>query len=204
MTFVASLDLNQVDSTNAFLMDEFTFIFENAFENSDSNNFTCTPDRPSILRGKSAEAISSGRMPLQNHFLYDIQLFGIEAPDEANITNTNAQADRPGNMGDAAKECQQEWGKPPVFILVDFFDQGPAIATVDELNGVTSPVGRTPAPARDTASSSASSTHALPKTLVNLVNQFRNGVNPSIGAWIWAGADWSRTFGGWDPTGRNQ
>lgn len=144
MTFVASLDLNAVDSTNAYLMDEFTFIFETAFENSDPNNFTCTIDRPSTLLGQTAEAISSGRMPLQNHFLYDTQLFGIEAPDEANITSTNAPAERVGNMGDAAKACQQEWGKAPVFILVDFFDQGPAIATVDELNGVTSPVGRTP------------------------------------------------------------
>lgn len=204
MTFIASLDLNAVDSTNAYLMDEFTFIFETAFENSDPNNFTCTPDRPSTLRGQTAEAIASGRMPLQNHFLYDTQLFGIEAPDEANITSTNAPSERAGNMGDAAKDCQQEWGKPPVFILVDFFDQGPAIATVDELNGVTSPVGRTPAPSRETQSGGASSAHALPKSLVSLVNQFKNGATPSIGAWIWAGADWTKTYGGWDPTAANQ
>jgi hypothetical protein len=199
MTFVASLDPNQVDGTNAYLMDEFTFIFETAFENSDPNKFTCTTDRPSGLRGQTAQAVSSGRMPLQNHFLYDTQLFGIEAPDEANITSTNAPADKPGNMGDAAKDCQTEWGKAPVFILVDFFDQGPAIATVDELNGITSPVGRTPAPAKDVKSGAASSAHALPKSLVSLVKQFRDGAKPSIGAWIWAGADWSQTFGGWDP-----
>lgn len=198
MTFVASLNPNQVDSTNAYLMDEFTFIFETAFDNTDSSNFTCTADRPSSLRGQTAEAVSSGRMPLQNHFLYDTQLFGIEAPDEANITNTNAPADRPGNMGDAAEACRREWAKPPVFILVDFFDQGPAIATVDRLNGVTNPIGRTPPPARDTKNSGASSSRALPLGLVTLVNQVKNGANPNLGAWIWAAADWSKTMGGWD------
>jgi hypothetical protein len=90
LTFIASLDPSQVDSTTAYLMDEFTFIFETPFENTDPNKFTCTPDRPSSLRGQTEQAISSGRMPLQNHFLYNTQLFGIEAPDEANITNTNA------------------------------------------------------------------------------------------------------------------
>jgi hypothetical protein len=204
MTYVASLDTAQIDSTNSYLMNEFTFIFENAFDNADPGNFTCTVDRPSGLRGQTVEAISSGRMPLQNHFLYDTQLFGIEAPDEANITSTNAPADKPGNMGDAAKACEKEWGKAPVFILVDFFDQGPALATVDELNGVTNPVGRTPPPAKDAKNSGARSSHALPKSLVDLVGQFRNGANPSVGAWIWAGADWGKTFGGWDTTGRHQ
>ncbi|KAF7506570.1 hypothetical protein GJ744_011607 [Endocarpon pusillum] len=198
MTFVASLTPNQLDSTNAYLMDEFTFIFETAFDNTDPSNFTCTADRPSSLRGRTAEAVSSGRMPLQNHFLYDTQLFGIEAPDEVNITSTNAPADRPGNMGDAADACRREWAKPPVFILVDFFDQGPAIATVDRLNNVTNPIGRTPPPARDTMNSGASSSRALPLGLVTLVNQVKNGANPTLGAWIWAAADWSKTLGGWD------
>jgi len=200
LTFVASLNPSQVDSTTAYLMDEFTFIFETPFENTDPNKFICTPDRPSSLLGQTAQAISSGRMPLQNHFLYNTQLFGIEAPDEANITNTNAPDSRPGNMGDAARACQSAWGKPPVFILVDFFDQGPAIATVDALNGVTNPVGRSQPPARDAKISGAGSSRALPKGLVDLVSQFRQGVNPTVGAWIWAGADFGKTFGGWDTT----
>jgi hypothetical protein len=203
MTFVASLDTAQIDNTNSYLMNEFTFIFENPFEVSDPKNFTCTADRPSGLRGQTAEAVSSGRMPLQNHFLYDTELFGIEAPNEDNITSTNALSVKPGNMGDAAKKCQQEWGKLPVFILVDFFDQGPAIATVDSLNGVTSAVGRTPLPAKDTKNSGASSTHSLFRGVVDLANQVRNGGHPTLGAWIWGGADWSKTFGGWDTTGRH-
>lgn len=202
MTFVASLDTAQIDSTTAYLMDEFTFMFETPFDNADPTTFSCTVHRPAGLSGQTAQAISSGRMSLQNHFLYDEQLFGIEAPDEANITNTNAPADRPGNMGDEAKKCQREWGKAPNFILVDFFDQGPAIATVDELNGITAAVGRSPPPARDAKGNAANSASALPRGLVSLVNQVKNfGADPSIGAWIWAGADWSKTFGGWDTTG---
>ncbi len=198
MTFIASMDPNRVDSTNAYLMDEFTFIFENSFQNTDPSNFSCTADRPSALRGQTAAAVSSGRMPLQNHFLYDSQLFGIETPDEANASNTNAPAGRPGNMGDAAEACRTEWAKPPVFILVDFFDEGPAIAAVDELNRVTASVGRTLPPARETRNSGASSSRTLPKSLLTLVNQVKNGANPGLGAWIWAGADWSKTWGGWD------
>lgn len=201
MTFVAPLYPTQIDSTNSYLMDEFTFVFETGFENIEPDDFTCMADRPSALRGQTTGAVSTGRMPLQNHFLYDTQLFGIEAPDEANVTSTNAPAEKPGNMGDAAKTCRAEWGKAPVFILVDFFDQGPALATIDELNGITDPVGRTPAPAKDAKVSGASSARALPKGLVDLVKQFKNGATPNLGAWIWAGADWSKTFGGWDSTG---
>jgi hypothetical protein len=38
MTFVASLDKSGIDSTNSYLMDEFTFIFENPFTNTSPSN----------------------------------------------------------------------------------------------------------------------------------------------------------------------
>lgn len=59
----------------------------------------------------------------------------------ANAHLTNANSGAVGNLGDSAKECTTAFGKPPNFLLVDFFDQGNAIETVDKLNGVT-PVGR--------------------------------------------------------------
>jgi hypothetical protein len=45
-------------------------------------------------------------------------------------------------MGTAADECTRLYGRAPSYILVDFATVGPAIATVDRLNGVTSPIGR--------------------------------------------------------------
>ena len=197
MTFVASLDTSTIDPTNSYLMNEFTFIFENSFETSSLTNFTCTPDRPSSVTGDTASAVSSGRMPLMNHFLYDGSLFGIDTPNVGNITTTNALSGTTGNLGSSASTCRTAYGKTPVFILVDFFDQGPAIATVDSLNGVTSPVGRTAVPSKGKQSSSgAGRKTSMFKGVVDLVHLVHSGVEPSLGAWIWAGGDWGKTFGG--------
>lgn len=204
MAFVASFDTNLIDDTTSFLMNEFTFIFETAFENFEAKDFSCIPDRPSGVKGRSEQAVSSGRLPLQNHFLYDKQLFGIEAPAEDKIGDTNAPAEKTGNIGDAAEQCQTEWGRAASFILVDFFDQGPAMATVDKLNGVTNPVGRASLPPRDQESNGPNLSSDLPSSLVDMVQRVRNGDNPSLGAWIWAGGDFGKTLGGWDPTGRDQ
>ena len=77
-----------------------------------------------------------------NHFLYSEQAFGIQIPNVAAVNATNAPEGGVGNLGSAATNCKSVYGKAPTFILVDFFDQGPAIQTVDTLNGVTAPVGR--------------------------------------------------------------
>lgn len=141
VTFVASLPSGS-NTVAPYLLDEFVFLFENPFEVSSLTNFTCTPSRPTAVSGDPEAAISSGRLPLMNHFLYVNSGLGIESPDVGNITITNAPGNAVGNLGKSAAECQQLYGQSPTFVLVDFFDQGPAIATVDELNGVTKAVGR--------------------------------------------------------------
>ena len=141
VTFVAALP-SASNTVAPYLLDEFAYLFENPFEVTSLSDFTCTPDRPSAVAGQPAAAISSGRLPLMNHFLGMDQGLGIIAPDIGNITITNAPGDVTGNLGKSASECQQVYGQKPTFILVDFFDQGPAISTVDRLNGVTNAVGR--------------------------------------------------------------
>jgi len=79
---------------------------------------------------------------------------------------------------------------PPSFLLI-FFDQGPAIDTVDNLNNVNSPVGRTPVPDTNSqATSSGSLSSGVLSGLVNLVAQVKNGASPSVGNWISVGGDW--------------
>ncbi|KAI9812707.1 MAG: hypothetical protein M1827_004463 [Pycnora praestabilis] len=149
ITFIASLDpapTTTTPTTAPYLLDEFTFIFENPYDVTSLTNFSCVADRPASVQGNTATAISSGRMPLMNHFLDSAQAFGIETPDVGNITTTNAPSGAIGNLGGTAAGCASTWGRKPTFILVDFFDQGPAIATVDTLNGITNPVGRTNPP----------------------------------------------------------
>lgn len=143
ITFVADIDPSTTQAANAqYLLNEFTFVFENPFENTSATNFSCVADRPSAVRGETSEAVATGRLSLINHFL-DISLaFGIDVPDIANAHLTNANSGAVGNLGDSATACATAFGKPPNFLLVDFFDQGNAIETVDKLNGIT-PVGRT-------------------------------------------------------------
>ncbi|KAF2114100.1 PLC-like phosphodiesterase [Lophiotrema nucula] len=138
VTFVASLSTPSSDYP--YLMDEFTFIFENNFENTSPSNFSCDPNRPTSLTTTSAAA-SSGRMFLMNHFLYSTQLFGIETPDTNSINVTNAQTGT-ASLGTRISACSAVYAKAPWAVLVDFFNVGPAIASVDAANGVTSATGR--------------------------------------------------------------
>jgi hypothetical protein len=141
LNFVSSLGDN---SAAPYLMNEFTYIFENDYDNTTPSSFSCAANRPSTVTTNSA--LQQGMMPLMNHFLYTTtQLLGttIESPDVDNITNTNAASGTTGNLGSSAAECTTTYGRAPSYILVDFFNVGPAIETVDELNGVTNAVGRT-------------------------------------------------------------
>ncbi|KAL8934488.1 MAG: hypothetical protein Q9216_005888 [Gyalolechia sp. 2 TL-2023] len=153
LTFVADI---APSATAPYLMNEFTYIFENPFSVLSLSNFSCIPERPASVQGQTSAAVQSGRLPLMNHFLNVGQGFGIQIPDIDNITITNAASGPTGNLGDAATACTAAYGRPPSFIMVDFFQHGSAIDTVDRLNGI-SPVGRVtaPVPAGGIASSGA-------------------------------------------------
>lgn len=155
VTFVADLD----PSTNTvapYLLDEFTFVFENPYNVTSSSNFSCVADRPPAVFGQTATAISSGRLPLVNHFLDTNEGLGIDIPDTANVTTTNGKTGA-GSLGVAASDCSAAYGKAPAFLLVDFFDEGFAISVVNGLNGIsTTAVGQTQPSVTPTSSSGAS------------------------------------------------
>ncbi|KXS99484.1 hypothetical protein AC578_3771 [Pseudocercospora eumusae] len=156
MNFIASLDEN---SAAPYLMNEFTYIAENRYDNTAPTNYTCDVDRPA--NKPTSEILSQGYMTLMNHFLYEQQLFNIQSPNESYASTTNAPSGRggTGNLGDSANECTKVYGKAPNFLLVDFFNMGPSISTADRLNGVSSTTGRLslPTTAPDESSSAASS-----------------------------------------------
>ncbi|KAL8935592.1 MAG: hypothetical protein Q9211_004620 [Gyalolechia sp. 1 TL-2023] len=138
VTFVADISPSPAAP---YLMNEFTFIFENPYSVLSPDNFSCTPDRPALVQNQISVAVKSGRLPLMNHFLNADLAFGIQVPDIDKITVTNAASGPVGNLGEAATACTAAYGRAPSFILVDFFEHGSAIDTVDRLNGIT-PVGR--------------------------------------------------------------
>jgi len=137
MTFVASIT---PDPAFPYLMDEFSFVFENDFENDNPRSYSCNPNRPTSLRTVQ-QAADSGKMFLMNHFLYATMAFGIQTPNDTYVNVTNAQTGF-GSLGVAIKSCTEVYNKPPTFVLTDFTNVGPAIASVDAANGIAQPVGR--------------------------------------------------------------
>lgn len=130
MTFVASL--SEASTQYPFLMDEFTYVFENDYNNINPSNYSCTPNRPTGL----STASTGGRLFLMNHFLYENQLFGIQSPNASYAPTTNGQTGY-GSLGTSVGNCTTVYGKAPWAVLVDFFNVGPAIASVDAANGVS-------------------------------------------------------------------
>lgn len=188
MVFTTNIPMATLTSDQKYMMDEFTYIFENPYENIDPKNFTCQPDRPGAVKGNIQSAVGSGRMALMNHFLYEQGFMDIQSPDVDKVNVTNSPStDTVGQLGLSLSTCAQQYGKAPTFVLVDFFDEGPAIKAVDTINGII-PQGRTPLPARDTTTSRMDSSF---KGVQNLVSQVRDGKIPKKGAWIYAGGAWS-------------
>lgn len=139
VTFIASITY---DSTYPYLLPEFNYVFETAFGVSSLSGFNCTLSRPTSP-SSSSSAISLGYMGLLNHFADTVEVFGISIPDVTDIAITNsARINTTGALGAQGAECKSEWGTKPTFILVDFWNVGPAIETADQLNGIT-PMGRT-------------------------------------------------------------
>lgn len=135
VTFVASLATPSPQ--HPYLLDEFSHVFENEYENESPTDYSCTPDRPSNLN--TQQALSSNRLFLMNHFLYSTELFGIQTPNRTYAPTTNARQGE-GSLGKSVEECTGVYGKAPSFVLVDFFNVGPAVASVDAANGVSGSV----------------------------------------------------------------
>ena len=155
VTFVADLD-SSTNTVAPYLLNEFTFVFENSYNVTSLSNFSCVADRPSAVSGQTATAISSGRLPLVNHFLYTSGGFGIEIPDTGNITTTNGEAGV-GSLGAAASDCSAAYGKAPAFFLVDYFDEGSTISVVNSLNGISTTASGQAKPTVTTTSKSGAS-----------------------------------------------
>jgi len=173
ITFVASLADD--GSAAPYLLNEFDYMFENSYNNTSPSDFSCVPDRPANVAGSIQAATTQGLMPLLNHFLYTElattgELAGVDIPDVDAAYTTNAPTGSAncttgtGCLGTLAQGCADMYGRAPSYVLVDWFNVGPAIATVDALNGVAEDdvVGRqdvsgaaAPPPAAEASSSSS-------------------------------------------------
>ncbi|KAL2130535.1 hypothetical protein VTI74DRAFT_6256 [Chaetomium olivicolor] len=167
VTFVTSVSPSQA---HPYLLPEFAHVFETPYNTTSLAGFVCDLDRPRTDDYKTAaDALAAGMLPLLNHFAYDALAADVVIPDASDIDVTNsADEARDGALGEHVRRCMREWagngtggsagdggggrnnskggggreGVKPVFVLVDFYDRGPAIETADRVNGIV-PVGRT-------------------------------------------------------------
>ncbi|KAJ3546638.1 hypothetical protein NM688_g5493 [Phlebia brevispora] len=140
------------DFTSApYIIDEFTNIWETAFDVTDTT-FDCSVNRT------ASGADTSTQMFLINHFL-DQDILGQPAPDvgQANVTNGVSGV---GSLGQQVSTCVQDYGRNPNFLLVDFYEYGAGsvFQVAATANGVTyDPSTPIASPASTSSSSGAGS-----------------------------------------------
>ncbi|KAI1821370.1 PLC-like phosphodiesterase [Xylaria intraflava] len=121
-----------------WLLDEFSHMWETAFDPT-NNTFPSDVQRPPDLAAADAKT----RLSLMNHNLnIQLSVLGtdllIPARSELNVTN-NATGD--GSLGFSANNFVAQWGQPPTFLNVDYYNYGGSPGSVfevaAELNNVT-------------------------------------------------------------------
>ncbi|KAF8473958.1 PLC-like phosphodiesterase [Kalaharituber pfeilii] len=131
---VLFMDYKADEARVPYILDEFVYMWETPFSPTDPN-FPCTIDRP------PGQENDGGKLYMANHNLNaKFSAFGqnILIPDKVNINRTNA-ADGFGSVGLNARQCTEKWGRPPTFLLVDFYDagNGSVFQVAAEVNNVT-------------------------------------------------------------------
>jgi len=150
---VTFLDNHADITTVPYLLDEFSNIWETAYDLTDQNAFDCNVNR--------SNGDTSTQMFLINHFL-DQLILGQPVPDPTQANETNAVSGT-GSLGAQVATCESVMGRPPTFMLVDFYEygNGSVFEVAAAANGVTYTPKAIATPITSSASSSSpSSNHA--------------------------------------------
>ncbi|KAI3325992.1 PLC-like phosphodiesterase [Xylariaceae sp. AK1471] len=121
-----------------WLLDEFSQMWETPFDPTD-NSFPCDVQRPPNL----AVADAKNRLSLINHNL-NLELSvlgaGLLVPARTELNGTN-NVTGTGSLGLGASNCLAQWGRPPNFLNVDYYNYGGFPGSVFEvaaqMNNVT-------------------------------------------------------------------
>ena len=110
---ISILDSDADTTKVSYILPEFDYFFETAYDVTSFSS--CGLDRPPGSNG-------DGLMMIVNHFL-DIDIFGIDIPDVAADSTTNA-ATGSTSIGAQSDLCISTWGRSPNLILLDNFNVG--------------------------------------------------------------------------------
>ncbi|OAL52264.1 PLC-like phosphodiesterase [Pyrenochaeta sp. DS3sAY3a] len=135
---VVLLDYNANQTALPWLLDEFAYAWETPFSPTDAS-FPCTQQRPP----NQTAATSSERMYMANHNLnIEISIAGLDRiliPAYALLDEVNGVAGN-GSLGLSVQRCEGVWGRPPNWLLVDYYNFGGFNGSVFEVaaqaNGV--------------------------------------------------------------------
>jgi hypothetical protein len=109
----------------SYLLPEFDYVFETAFENTNAANFTCYATRPSAVAGlQNLKTAVDSRMGLMNRFLYNdiagtLNIFVTNDTYGATLNGDSGV----GNLKDGVGTCFKQWGRAGGYVLLDFVDE---------------------------------------------------------------------------------
>ncbi|KAL1899885.1 hypothetical protein Sste5346_002751 [Sporothrix stenoceras] len=138
------LDYKANQTAYPWLIDEFAYIWETPFDPVVASvpvtqTLPCTVQRPPNLD----PGIASSTLYLMNHnvnLLVSLLGQNFSVPALALLNQSNA-ATGINSLGAAAEVCVDTWGRPPLILNVDYYDQGSPPGSVFEvaaqLNGVS-------------------------------------------------------------------
>jgi len=170
---------NSADFTTVpYIIDEFTNIWETAYDITNTSLFDCQVNR--------SRADTSTSMFLINHFL-DTIVLGEPVPDLAAANVTNAVSGV-GSLGEEVETCVSLYNRYPNFLLVDFYEYGggSVFEVAATANGVQYS-GTVPSPASTSSSNASSSGGECPSTQINwalIIFSFSGVMLGTIGVFI--------------------
>ncbi|TGJ79867.1 hypothetical protein E0Z10_g8885 [Xylaria hypoxylon] len=121
-----------------WLLDEFSHMWETPFDPV-NRSFPCDVERPPNLSVVDA----NNRLSFINHNLNtELSLLGVDLLVPArSLLNTTNNATGAGSLGLTAENCLKQWGRPPNFLNVDYYNYGGYSGSVFEvaaqMNNVT-------------------------------------------------------------------
>lgn len=129
--------------TPAWYHDVWQFAWETPYHFKVATEFSCRPNRGSANNG----------LFILNHFLTN----PLPSLDYAEVVNRNPV------LHDRVYECEEESGRLPNFVTVDFYSVGDLFSVIDDLNGVTTAAHR-PASREDGRPTASASPSAPPSS----------------------------------------
>ncbi|KAL6158329.1 hypothetical protein ACJBU6_02448 [Exserohilum turcicum] len=127
---ITFIDYNYDTDAVPYILWEFFNMWETKFSPTDIA-FPCNLGRPEGMSEQKMREI----LYMANHNLNaEISFAGLNllVPNVARIKQTNG-LEGEGSLGLMANTCTNDWGRPPNFLLVDFYNEGPTNGSVFEV-----------------------------------------------------------------------